>query len=130
MLAHEDVVQGEQHQRRDDRDRNLGMPERLRHQRRRKAVEQAADGGGGSGRDIPTDGQETRPRGKRQGKGGEQVVADHRAEPERQRREDERRQWKETAPGQVGSGWIVEVVRQQRIQTVTDGIGDPAQKPD
>ena len=34
MLAHEDIVQGEQHQRRDDRDRNLGMPERLRHQRR------------------------------------------------------------------------------------------------
>ena len=104
-------------------------PPRVRDRVRREAVEQRAGRGGEMARDVPAEAEIRAPGGQRDGRGRDDVERHDRAEREGHRREEHAGQGDRRVPEQVDAVRRIDVVREEGVHAVRDGVGMPAQEP-
>ena len=115
--ADQDLVGEEPREGRKDGERDMQV-RRVGDHCRRKAIQQSSGRRGRPAIDVASDYEERAPCRKCRAERGGKVVCDHRAQQYCHRAKQQCEQWAVAGPHQVDSGGIVEIVADQRVETM------------
>ena len=130
LLANEDLVEQQEDQRGSEHDAEAdAAPACVGDRVRREAVEQRTRRRGEMAGDVAPEAQVRAPRRERERRGLYDVERHDRAEQQRHRRDHDARQEDRRVPEQVHAVHRIDVMREEGVQPVRDGVGVPAQEP-